>query len=404
MLISDSDNKDKVVVFPIKKKKKIQPPLRRFLMLYLAMLGTAWLTMWFSHQSINAYWQQTYHRASPFQLLDEWEVWRAGAVLQESLNKSYQQLNDNFAAQNQRWLASWRGDKNTASAPKAPVFEVEKLVAKPAGKVATAPTPKKPAASQAAAASAVQAASAPVQAAAPAPIILHPGNKVLIAGDSIIQGVAPYLQKKLKSEYQLDSINLSKQSTGLAYPKFFDWPATIEQTLQSDPSVKLLVILVGANDPWDFPDPAKSNGMPYLKFQTPEWEGAYLARVNRIIDAMAKNGGQVIWMAAPYMKKPKLHEQMVYLNSVLARELDGKKANVLWMDTAALLSNGDKTYQDSITDDNGETVRVRSKDGIHFTAQGQQLVAQELAEQIGFQPAAEPQDASAAAASIAAEE
>ena len=52
-----------------------------------------------------------------------------------------------------------------------------------------------------------------------------------------MQGVAPFVQKHLKQEYGVQSVNLSKQSTGLSYPNFFDWPKTIEQTLPKEPDI-----------------------------------------------------------------------------------------------------------------------------------------------------------------------
>ena len=47
--------------------------------LYAVMLFTALLTVWFSQDSINAYWQQTYHRASPLEKLNDYGWWRSGS-------------------------------------------------------------------------------------------------------------------------------------------------------------------------------------------------------------------------------------------------------------------------------------------------------------------------------------
>ena len=77
----------------------------------------------------------------------------------------------------------------------------------------------------------------------------------------MMQGVAPFVERSLKKQYGIQSVNLSKQSTGLSYPKFFDWPNTIEQTLKQQTDIRLLVVFLGPNDPWDFP-----KGKKYLKF------------------------------------------------------------------------------------------------------------------------------------------
>ena len=53
----------------------------RFLPLYCSLLAAAVLTLWFSQQSVNAYWQQTFHRSSPLEKLDAYPWWRRGAQL-----------------------------------------------------------------------------------------------------------------------------------------------------------------------------------------------------------------------------------------------------------------------------------------------------------------------------------
>ena len=58
------------------KQSKPASPVWR---LYAAMLLTALLTVWFSQDSINAYWQQTYHRASPLEKLNDYGWWRSGS-------------------------------------------------------------------------------------------------------------------------------------------------------------------------------------------------------------------------------------------------------------------------------------------------------------------------------------
>ena len=211
----------------------------------------------------------------------------------------------------------------------------------------------------------------------PQKAVLRQGDVVFFTGDSLMQGVAPFVQQSLKQQYGIASINLSKQSTGLSYPNFFDWPLTIEQTFKENPNIRLMVMFLGANDPWDFPNP---KGGAYLKFQTPEWEAEYLNRVNRILDAAKQHNAQVIWLGMPYMKKKKLDDQMRYLDKLFAAHLKDK---VFWIPTAGLLSNGGAEYSDSV-EVGGKIVRYRSKDGIHFSVEGQKLLAQAIMQKIEF--------------------
>lgn len=341
--------------------------MKRFISLFASLLVCAFGAAWFSQDSINAYWQQTYHQASPLEPLSEYEWWRTGAKLQQDAYAFSDDLkarlagqpviaepepqiaeDDGSSEQNAQLNASEPHEKNRPADGRQPQ---------------TAQNGKLP-----------EAHHLPVT--PPANIVLGQGDKVFFAGDSMMQGVAPFVERSLKKQYGIQSVNLSKQSTGLSYPKFFDWPNTIEQTLKQQTDIRLLVVFLGPNDPWDFP-----KGKKYLKFASPEWSEEYLSRVNRILAAAEQHHVQVIWMGIPYMKQAKLNKQMRYLDKLLADEISPK---ALWIPTDKLLSNGSDTYADSVNI-NGKIIRYRSKDGIHFSAEGQKLLADKIMEKIVFQ-------------------
>lgn len=195
-----------------------------------------------------------------------------------------------------------------------------------------------------------------------------------------MQGVAPYMQQWL-TRHEVKSLNLSKQSTGLSYPKFFDWPATIEETLRKYPEIKLLVVFLGPNDPWDFPNPSNPKSK-YLRFQESEWETVYRQRVSRILETARQSNVEVMWLQIPHMRANKLNTQMRYLNQVLESETQDRAR---FIPIQALLSAGKEAYRDTILIDGKET-RVRSKDGIHFTPSGMKLIANYMTQYIEFYP------------------
>lgn len=215
------------------------------------------------------------------------------------------------------------------------------------------------------------AVPAPKPTALPEKISLAAGDKVLLIGDSLMQGVAPYVQQALQQRYAISSLNLSKQSTGLSYPDFFDWPLTVEKTLAADSSIKAVVVFLGPNDPWDLPDPNKGEKSPYLKFKSKEWEAVYRSRISRIVQAADAQGAGVIWLGLPFMQPEPLNSQMQYLDGVMRSEVRGK---AIFVPTKYILTGGAEQYTDSMLID-GKTVRLRSKDGIHFTPTGQKQIA-----------------------------
>ena len=80
------------------------------------------------------------------------------------------------------------------------------------------------------------------------------------------------------------------------------------------------------------------------------------------------------------MKKAKLNE-----TDALPRQnpVGYSIASSHLLPTDKLLSNGAEEYADSVKV-NGKIIRYRSKDGIHFSAEGQKLLAEKIMEKINF--------------------
>ncbi|MCI6819092.1 MAG: hypothetical protein MR879_03680, partial [Campylobacter sp.] len=78
-------------------------------------------------------------------------------------------------------------------------------------------------------------------------IVLKQGDSVLITGDSMMQ----YIGIAARQNYPklgLKVLDLSKHSTGLLDKKSHNWAQVIKDTLAKNKDIKLLVMLIGAND------------------------------------------------------------------------------------------------------------------------------------------------------------
>lgn len=203
-------------------------------------------------------------------------------------------------------------------------------------------------------------------------------DKVLFAGDSMMQGVAPHLKRRLYQEYGISSINLSKQSTGLTYPGFFDWPKTISNTLRDNPDIKLVVMFLGPNDPWDMPT---KRGGPYLKFASENWENLYRQRIEAILHDARQHQVDIIWVGPPNMRQKKLSNSMVYLNKLYQTEVT--KMGEIYIAANDMFKYKSDNYSDYIGD-GSSTIKLRSGDGIHFSLNGQQTISNYLFSLITF--------------------
>ncbi len=203
-------------------------------------------------------------------------------------------------------------------------------------------------------------------------IVVKAGDALFFVGDSLMQGVAPRVKETIYKEHKIEGIDLSKQSTGLSYPSFFNWPEVVEKTLEKNKNIKAVLVFLGPNDPWDFPVKGQKK---YLRFKSEAWEEAYRERIQRILLAAQKHDAKVLWMGAPCMRKTKLHKDVVYLNELYESEV--AKFNGRYIPTNETLGCTDIKYSAYVKTERGN-VKVRTDDGIHFSVKGQRMLADQI--------------------------
>lgn len=326
---------------------------QQFRFVLLVFIITAGIALWLMQNSIIAYYQQTYHSNSILTKLKQYAWWQTGSRAGEALNNGVSQLNQSIKSANLSTITAFNDNYAYTDSYKAKLQQQLKL----------AQEQHRLAQKKAAIENDMKAA-----------FTLTAADEVFFAGDSLMQGVAPHVQKWLSEVYGIKTINLSKQSTGLTYPGFFNWPQTIANTLDNNPHIKILVMFLGPNDPWDIPDP--HNGSRFVRFASPQWESIYRGHIKTIMDSARQHQVTVLWLTPPDMRKQKLNEQMIYLRQITADEVSKNHGYVV--DTRAMLgSNGDQFY-DTVTQADGKKIKTRSSDGIHFTLSGQKIIARNI--------------------------
>ena len=319
------------------------------------------------HRSILIYWQQTYHS----------DLFNSGGVTQDFIKEDSDEAIDEILLGSQATIIDH--DDNVEDTN---IHLIKDILIIPQPDIVKKNQTNKPENNQASLLTDLETPKIPKHDIPlihePLPIVLTENDKVFFAGDSLMQGVAPYVKKMLFKQYKIESIDLSKQSTGLAYPKAFNWPKTISDNLITDPSIKLLVVFLGPNDPWDFP----VKGYPkYVKFKSPIWEEEYRLRIAAILNSAYEHDVQVLWLAAPCMRKPKLNDGMVYLNMLYQSEIE--KVQQHFLTTNQLLGCTYENFTSFVESDKGK-IKVRVDDGVHFTSTGQKILATAIMEKIIF--------------------
>lgn len=313
----------------------------------LAVVLSVVLIAWIKQDALKNYWEQSYHNTTIWDKLSEQPIWQMGniewdnAKLTDNLTVANQLANESL---NQAFYADMLARQ--AEEKRQALIALQKRQEEQRRLAEESKAPK------------------PLQG-----VSISTTQKVFFVGDSLMQGVAPWVMKQLKEEYNVQSINLSKQSTGLSYDKFLNWPLTVETTFKQNPDIGLMVVFLGPNDPWAVPDP--KNGA-YVEFDTPRWHELYYAKMQRLIDTATANNSQIIWVLPPNTKKTKLNNQMIALRKIMSSTLN--PSQVLVLNAQSVLGQNEETYSDSLTLE-GRVIKMRTSDGIHFTTEGQKRIA-----------------------------
>lgn len=237
-------------------------------------------------------------------------------------------------------------------------------------------------------------------AAAQGPIPLSAHDRILLVGDSLMQGLAPHLITNLKRKYKVESMDLSKHSTGLTYPAFFDWPATVEDAFELE-DYSVVIVFLGANDPWDMTIHGR-----YIRFGSEPWAAVYRERVARIINTVAVHRARLVWLGVPPLGREDLIGKAPTLNAIYAEETAKMPLFARFVATDPTLTADGSSFTKFLELPDRGSVMVRTDDGVHFTTQGHRLLANLALTQFGAanniaapvaNPAVEPAAAPASA-------
>ena len=203
-------------------------------------------------------------------------------------------------------------------------------------------------------------------------IVLKQGDSVLITGDSMMQYIGMIASQNYP-KLGLKVLDLSKQSTGLLYKKSHNWAQIIKDTLAKNKDIKLLVMLIGANDPW-----GRSINGKFYELNSSEWREFYARRVDEIYKIAKASNVKVLWLSLPCMQKTDYAKKIELLNEIYksVSEQNGQ----IFINTSEYLCQNDE-YKTHI-DIAGKRSKIRQDDGVHISKIGSQILADEILKRI----------------------
>lgn len=202
---------------------------------------------------------------------------------------------------------------------------------------------------------------------------LENAPRILFAGDSMMQGLAPLAIPQIKKTYPKGFFSdQSKQSTGLTVRRYFDWPTRIKEEIDTK-RFDTLVIFLGPNDPWDIYEGGKR-----LTFPSDEWIARYRSRVVEVMSYCQEKGVRIIWIGLPNMRDDRLQKGALVENLIFREE--AQNFGFDYLSTEEIVGPLNEPFRKYIDHPEKGRITVRADDGIHFTPSGLRLINASLVE------------------------
>lgn len=251
--------------------------------------------------------------------------------------------------------------------------------------------------------------------AAPKPPPVNASHFVAVFGDSLGQILANGLDDALSDRPDVAVIHSARDSSGLVREDFYNWPKAVADAIAAQPKaaqprtddrakaadqgkpvdrgksderprpldraragaekIDVAVMMIGTNDRQTLSEAGKS-----YEPGSDQWAALYARRATAVAEAFKKANIPLVWVGVPIAKDDAFADSMAALNDIY-RDV-AARTGATFVDTWEAFSDDGGGFSAFGPDVNGQTVRLRSADGIHFTKAGGRKLAHFVATQI----------------------
>lgn len=187
-------------------------------------------------------------------------------------------------------------------------------------------------------------------------------TRLAVFGDSLAVDLGKALEKFYAEDPNLTVLAQGVGSSGFVRSDFFDWNKTIEEQIAAN-SFDLAIMIIGINDRQALTENGESH-----KALTEGWNKGYSSRVSRVVEQLRAAGKPVIWIGLPPMSKSDYSQAMSQITAL--QRLASFSGGAEFLDIYEKFADEEGKYTSFGPDLNGQRVRMRKDDGIHFSAAG----------------------------------
>lgn len=195
-----------------------------------------------------------------------------------------------------------------------------------------------------------------------------------VLGDSLAANLADGLIWALRDIKDVRVVKQTKAATGLVRDDVHNWTRSVADLLDNE-KVDIAVIAIGGNDRQDI----RTGGKRYQRFTDP-WRKEYRRRVARFMRTLEAKDLAIYWVGLPPVRSARMSRDYRRFNAHygdIARAHGIKFIDIF--DRFQSKADGYTAYGKGA---DGETIRLRDSDGIHFTLVGARRLGHVVAAEI----------------------
>jgi uncharacterized protein len=191
----------------------------------------------------------------------------------------------------------------------------------------------------------------------PASIFVH------VLGDSLSELLAQGLKEQLIDKPEIGIVRRGRSSSGLVRDDYHDWAKVLREAVHGPDKIDMLIMMIGSNDRQVLRDETGSH-----EFMSERWREIYTKRIDDLLSVAREKRLPMAWVGMPVMQSARLTADMLAINEIVRDRVT--KGGFAYVDIWEGFANEQGQYAVAGPDINGETVRLRMSDGVHFTKAG----------------------------------
>ncbi len=191
---------------------------------------------------------------------------------------------------------------------------------------------------------------------------------VYVLGDSLAISAADGMAQDFQSRPEIGVIDRARDASGLVRDDYFDWPRAARDLVAPGKDgkaakVDFVFVMLGINDLQLLRD-----GKDYLDPLTDRWKALYAQRIQAVVAPLRAAHVPVVWVGLPPMRNEKVNSEIVALNQLFKE--NAEKAGAKFVDVYDAFADQYGAFDAFGPNMEGQKVKLRGPDGLHFTSAG----------------------------------